>query len=213
LKAAGRAPIEPFDDPAGRGERIEVVGEFRRVEALGVKLRQRVANAVLAQVVAGRHLAAEAVAPVLDRQLVGGVGRRLHQHRNAEIGEAQRVGDRALVAEVGQGDDDAVDAVAVGFEQRRAFLRVLEGLDHAEARVLGRQHDRVVALVGENPDDVLAPRLGEQGGEEIAIADDHAHRHLAVGHFRSCLLVSRPSGGATHAVPRRRYDSCWRFWP
>ena len=128
-----------------------------------MQLGQRVGNAVLAQVVAGRHLAAEAVAPVLDRHLAGLIGRRLDQHRHAEIGEPQRVGDGALVAEVRQRDDHAVDAVAIGLEQRGALLGVVEGLDHAEPRVLGRQHDRVVALVGENFDDLLAPRFGQQG--------------------------------------------------
>ena len=59
------------------------------------------------------HLAAEAVAAVGDGHLAGGIGRRLDQHRHVEVGQAQGVGDAALVAEVRQRDDDAVDLVAV----------------------------------------------------------------------------------------------------
>ena len=63
------------------------------------------------------HLAAEAVAAHGDGHGVGAVGRGLHQHRNLEPGEADGVHDAALLAEVGQRDDDAVDLVGVLLEQ------------------------------------------------------------------------------------------------
>ena len=69
LKAVGRAPIAPMrtlleaaHNAADRREPRQVGLELGRVRRLGVQRRQRVGNAVLLQVVADRHLAAEAVA-------------------------------------------------------------------------------------------------------------------------------------------------------
>ncbi len=64
------------------------------------------------------------------------IGRSLDQHRHAQIGEPQRIGQPALLAEVRQRDDDAVDLRSVLLEQRRALLGVLVGLDRAVGRLL-----------------------------------------------------------------------------
>ena len=66
----------------------------------------------------------------------GGIRRGVHQHRHVQIGQAQRVGDGALVAEVRQRDDHAVDAVAVGAEQVGALARFGARLHRAELAVL-----------------------------------------------------------------------------
>ena len=70
--------------------------------------------------------------------LPGVVGRGLDQHRHAQIGEAERVGQAALFAEVRQRDDDAVDLVGMLLEQRGALLGVLVGLDRAVGGLVGR---------------------------------------------------------------------------
>jgi len=59
------------------------------------------------------------------------VGRGLDEHGNLQVGEAQRIGETALFAEVREGDDDAVDLVSVLFEESCALLRVLVALDRA----------------------------------------------------------------------------------
>ena len=102
---------------ADGGEPVEILGEDVGIGSFGVQRGQRVRNAVLLEVVAGRHLAAEAVAAVADGHQSGRVGRGLHQHGHVEVGQAQRVGDGALVAEIRQRDDDAVDLVAVALEE------------------------------------------------------------------------------------------------
>ena len=48
------------------------------------------------------------------------------------------------------------DAALAPYHVDRSKLFVAERLDDAEARVLGRQHDRVTTRVGENLDDLLA---------------------------------------------------------
>ena len=92
---------------------MQVFGELRRIGALGVQRGDRVRNAVLPQIVAGRHLAAEAVAAERNGHLLGIVGRGLDQHRHVQIRQAQGIGNGALFAEVRQGHDDAVDAIAI----------------------------------------------------------------------------------------------------
>ena len=53
-----------------------------------------------------------------DAHFGGRVWRGLNQHGNIEARQAQRIGDGALVAKIGQSDDDAVDSARVfGTEQ------------------------------------------------------------------------------------------------
>ena len=108
----------------------------------GVPLGQREGEAVLAQVVADRDLAAEGVAAALDveRSQVIRVG--LHQDRHIQPGELDRVGHALLVAEVGQADQDAVDLVAVLLEQLGAELGVRVGLHRAELGLVLAQRDQ-----------------------------------------------------------------------
>jgi hypothetical protein len=87
-----------------------------------VQRGQRVRNAVLHQVVARAHLAAEAVAARGDGHRIGAVRRGLHQHRNLEPGEPDRIHNAALFAEVGQRYNDAVDLFRVLLEKLRAAL-------------------------------------------------------------------------------------------
>ena len=117
-------------------------GELRR---FSVQRRQRVGDAVLHQVVAGAHLAAEAVAARGDGHGVGAVGRGLHQHRNLQAREADGIDDAALFAEVRQGNDDAVDLFGVLLEKLRAVLRLGIGFHRAVLRIFRAEHDRLGA--------------------------------------------------------------------
>ena len=67
----------------------QVLGNSARIGVLGVQCGEGVRDAVLAEVVAGGHLAAEAVAAEVDGHLRGIVWRGLDQHRHTQIGQAQ----------------------------------------------------------------------------------------------------------------------------
>ncbi len=127
---------ETVDDAAGRGEVGKVLGEELGARRDAVLAGKRVGNVVLAEVVAGRHFAAEAVTAVLDLHGLGAIGRGLDQHGNLKPGEADSVDDGAFFTEVGQGDDDAVDGVGV----------LLEELG-AAAGVIGRLHGTMLGLL------------------------------------------------------------------
>ena len=78
-----------------------------------------------------------------DLHVVAAVGRGLHQHRHVQRGVADRIGDAALVAEIRQRHDDAVDLVAMLAEQLRRSGAHRRGVSHrAELRLLRRQRDR-----------------------------------------------------------------------
>ena len=138
LNAVGRAPMAPkrtFFSPRTMRQtaanHCQVRLELSGVRRLGVQRRQRVGDAVLLQVVADRHLAAEAVAAEGDAHLAGRVGRGLDQHGHLQVGEADGVGQAALFAEVRQRDDQAVDLRRMLLEQRGALLGVLVGFHRA----------------------------------------------------------------------------------
>ena len=152
--------------------------ELGRVGGLGVELGERVGDAVLLEVVADRHLAAEAVAAEGDGHLAGVVGRGLDEDGDLEVGETEGVGEAALFAEVGQGDDDAVDLGGVLLEEGGALLGVLVGLDGAVGGLLGAEDDRLDAGRFERGDH-LEPAAGrEVAGKEAAVAYDYTHCHL-----------------------------------
>ena len=181
LKAAGRAPITPtrtFLSPFTI--RQVAANDFRSdlkasEEGATVCSRgERVTDAVLPQVVAHRNLSAEAVAPPAHQHLVGLVGKSMHQHRHIEPRHADRVGHAALVAEVGQADQNAVDLVAVLLEQVGAPTRVLQGFDRAELGLFGGQAHRPVALLLQQAQDFYAAVARQHGGEKTTITDDYS---------------------------------------
>ena len=75
--------LEAAHDAADGGEPGEVGLELGRVRRFGVQRGERVGDAVLLEVVADRHLAAEAVAAEGDGHLAGVVGRGLDEDGHA----------------------------------------------------------------------------------------------------------------------------------
>src|SRR5215469_3939785 len=71
---------QAFDNAANRCKPREVLREFGRIGSFGVQRGEGIRKAVLFEVVAGRHFAAEAVAAVRDAHLAGGVGGGLNQY-------------------------------------------------------------------------------------------------------------------------------------
>jgi hypothetical protein len=165
---------------------------------------ERVADAVLLQVVAGRHLAAEAVAPVLDRHQRRRVWRRLHQDRHVQVGHPERVRNAPLVAEVGQRHDDAVDRVPVPPEEVGARPRLGPRLDGAVLRVVRPEHDDFDPRLLQDGAHLLAAGLGQVIGEEAPVADDQSDGHKNLTDFRLSALGPRlwALGDVTRDLPR-----------
>jgi hypothetical protein len=124
-------------DATGRGEAPEVFGKTPVRRRHGVERRQRIRDAVLAEVVADRHLAAEAVAALVDGHARTVVGKCVHEHWHVETGPSQRVGHGPFVAEVRQRHEDAIDLVAMQSEQISAGARVGQRLDRSIGRRVG----------------------------------------------------------------------------
>src|SRR5579862_33687 len=67
-------------------EPIQILAEDIRIQRFGMPGSDGVRDAVLRQIIAGRHLAAEAVAPELDRHFRRRIRRSLHQHGDVQLG-------------------------------------------------------------------------------------------------------------------------------
>ena len=78
----------------------------------------------------------------------------------------------ALVSEIRQRHDDAVDLVAVGAEQVGALPRFGAGLHGAVLGLFGREADRLVAGALDGGDHLLAAGLREMVREKAAVADN-----------------------------------------
>ena len=148
----------------------------------------------MAQVIAGGHFSAEAVAAVQDGHLRRIVGRGLHEHRNVEAGEAKSVGDGALVAEVGKRDDHAIDTLAIFLKQGGAAFRLVVSLDGAVFAFFGSKDHTIDAGQGERLDHFFASRLRQLAGKKSAVPDDDAHRHFLLGE----LLVRHKNSSSTN---------------
>jgi hypothetical protein len=78
--------------------------------------RQRVADAILAQVVADAHLATETVASLLDSHAGRIVGKGVDKYRHVKASESYCVRDGSFVAKVWQRHYYSVYLVTVLFE-------------------------------------------------------------------------------------------------
>jgi len=161
---------------AGRSELTQVAPKLLRLRTLRVLRRERELDAVLGEYVAGRHLAAECVAAVVNQHLLGVIGRGVHEHWHVEARQSQGVGNRPLVTEVRQCHYDAIELVAVRPEERGARLRLVATLNGPVVRGIAVDNHRVDPLFAERAEYLFAPLGGEVAGEEPAIADDNAQR-------------------------------------
>jgi len=160
------------NDAANRSEAGEVGAELGRVGGDGVARGEAKQDPVLAEVVADRHLAAERIPTVGERHALGVVGEGVDEHGHVEAREADRVGNGLLIAEVGEGDENSVDAIRMFFEDLGAGPSVLEALDGTELPCLGGQGYDIESRFREYGEHRLAPCLAEMRGEETAVADD-----------------------------------------
>ena len=140
--------------------------------------RQRVGNPILLQVVADRHLPAEAVPPERNRHLSHMVGRRLNQHRHLQIRQLERIRQPTLLAKVRQRNDDPIDLSRMRLEQRRALLCILVGLYRPMRRLFRTQHKRLDARSLQRRNHLQPSTGGKVAGKKSTVAHNHTHRHL-----------------------------------
>ena len=171
---ADSAVAQALDHAANGSEPRQIPGEFGAIERFGMQRRQRIRNFVLRQIVAGAHLAAEAIAPHGDGHVVGAIGRGLDEHGYVQAGGPQRLHLAALFTKIGQRDDDAVDLVAVAVKQLRALAGIRTGFHSTVLRVFRGENHYAVAGGFQHADDFLTAGLGQVIREEAAIADDDA---------------------------------------
>ncbi|HMD96247.1 MAG TPA: hypothetical protein VKM93_02800 [Terriglobia bacterium] len=143
------------------------------------------------------------------QHLVGLVGKSVYQHRDVQPRHADGVGHTALVTEVGQADQNAIDLVAVLREEVSAPARVLQGFHRAKLGFLGGQADRPVALLFQLSQDFNAAVARQHGGEKprspmITPKQAVAMRFLQTGALHRSLPLAGQRAGRGRAKPRHQ---------
>ena len=124
--------FQPGDDFAGADELFQVIGKGLAVGGIRVQSGEGIVYPVLAQIIAAAHLAAEAVAAVLDAQFLDIIAPGMDQNGDVQVGPAEDVGDGALVTEVGQSHHHAFDLILVLDEEIGAGPRFIQVLHRSE---------------------------------------------------------------------------------
>jgi hypothetical protein len=95
-----------------------------------------------------------------------------------EVGHAEGIGYGALVSEVGERDDDAVDVAAALLEEVGAFAGFFAGFDGSEFGFLDSDGDHLMMTGAfEGRDYVTAAGGSEVVREEAAVTDNEAKNH------------------------------------
>jgi hypothetical protein len=150
------------------------------------------AHAVLVEVVGDRDLAAKRVTPAVNVHLVDLVIAGLKQDRNVEPRLVDKLGDRNLVPEIRQADDQPVDRVALFAKMFCIEAGVLPRLHRAVLRRLQRK-DAVADIEAIELSDEFPARLQRRRRvEELPAAHDQAEfdgTKIAFAHSRKpCVL-------------------------
>ncbi len=98
------------------------------------------------------------------------IGRGLHEDRHLQRGIADGVGDTALVAEVRQGNDDAVDFIAVFAEEIAAAARLFMSFDGTVLRFFRAQRDYFDSGLLEYAEHFVSAFFGQMVREESTIS-------------------------------------------
>ena len=95
-----------------------------------------------------------------------------------QVSQTQGIGNRALFTEVRQSHDDAVDAVAILFEEVGTAPGLFPGFDRSVLALFRSQCHHVHAGGGQHPQHFFPTAFGQMIGEKTPIAHDQAHRHF-----------------------------------
>src|SRR5208283_272875 len=129
----------------------------------------------------------------------------LDEHGNFQSRPAQRVGDAALLAEIRQGHDDAVDLVTMTVEQIGANARFGARLHRAVLGFLGAGCDDTHAGFLEDRDHLLAAGFCQMVREKAAVPDDEANGDIRTDIHR--LSLQALPLAILHASPYRRQSA------
>ena len=131
--------LEAADDAADPDEPVEVGRELGAVDVAGMAGRVGEGDAVLVEIVGDGELAAEGVPAALDVDFIDFVVARLQQNGNVQARFVDEFGNRDLVAEIRQANDEAVDGNALVAKEGRILARVVTGLNRAVLGCVDRQ--------------------------------------------------------------------------
>ena len=152
--------------------------------------RQRVADAILAQVVADAHLAAETIAAPVDGHMHWIVRECVHEHRHVKSGKSYCIGNGALVAKIRQRHEYAVYLVTVLPEHLATQPSFRQGLNRAVGGGVHVGNDRVYARFLQGVQNGFTALGSEMVREEAPVTDDHAQRD-GMGHWPGTGLRAR----------------------
>ena len=95
-----------------------------------------------------------------------------------EIGQSQGVGNGALLSEIRQGDDDAVDSLTTFLEKLGTMPDLIAGFQCAVLALLRSQRHNVDASGSEYAQHLFPSTLRQVIRKEATITDDQAHGHF-----------------------------------
>src|SRR5271154_1097315 len=197
---------QPVYDPANAGEPGQISFELFRIRSHRVLGGQRVGNAILLEVVAGRHLSAKTVAAMRDGHFRGRVRRSLHQHRHIQSGEPQGICDSAFIAKVRQRNNYAVYALAGRAKQCSATFGFFMCLYGTVFAVLRAQNDHVNSGGLQNLDHLFPAAHCQMIGKKSAIADYETKSNF-FAHSYKCSLTGFVWAGTALHIGRPRLST------
>jgi len=106
----------------------------------------------------------------------------LNEHRYPKFSETQGVSNGPFLAEIGQGHDDPIDAIAMLPEEIGAALRLFPCFHRPVFTLLWSQRQDVYVSCFQHTDHLLPSALGQVVREKASIAYDETHRHFLVSH-------------------------------
>ena len=214
-----RAPIEPIraclrprTTRHVRANRSRSRGKFLPADVACMACRIGEAHAVLVEVVGDREFAAKRVTPAVDVDLVDLVIAGLKQDRDVQPRFIDKLGDRDLVAEIRQANDQPVNRLTLLAKMPCIKAPVLARLHCPVLRRIQRK-DAVADVEAIEVSDKFLARL-ERGRsiEELAAAHDQSEldgTKIAFAHCRKALRSARRRAEPrlSRAFPRHRFIS------
>ena len=173
-------PPQALDHAAYPVEVVDVLHEPRAGRADHVRLQRGELEVVLEEDVHHGQLAAERVAAQVGAHLVHVIRVRLDEDGHARV--LQRGDPAVLVAEVGQGEDHAVELAAVLGQEGGELCRFLDRLDRTVTCGVLVQREHFMAQAVQRVDQLGARAGDEGGGEEPPVAQEEGEGGFWFGH-------------------------------
>ena len=170
------------------------------------------AHSILVEVVSDRELAAKRITPAVDVHLVDLVIAGLKEDRNVQPRFIDKLGDRDLIAEIGQANDQPVDRLTFVAKMPCIAARVLARLHCAVLRRIQRENAVANLEAIEVSDEFRAGLQRRRPVKKLSAAHDQSEldgTKIAFAHRRKALRSARRRGRPrlSRAFPRHRFVS------